>query len=138
MIPLSRAEKLSLATIAICLTLGPGASLATENRKFDEQLLKLDPTTRLEQTCDAEVLARINKDQKGFRVDKVIAYAFGDTEMGGDSLTAPGAVMRSRGDWYRLSYKCVTGPRHLDAQELSYQIGAKVPREDWEQYSLYN
>lgn len=128
-----------VARIAFAVVaLAPFAAQATENRKLDEQLLKLDPATRLEQTCDAEVLMRINREQKDFRVDKVIAYTFGETKAGGNSLTAPGAVLRSHGDWYHLAYECETGPRHLDAQQLHYRIGAKVPKEDWEQYSLYN
>ncbi|TIS12908.1 MAG: DUF930 domain-containing protein, partial [Mesorhizobium sp.] len=39
-------------------------------------LLKLDPQTRLEQRCDAEVLDRISHDDRKFKADRVVAYAF--------------------------------------------------------------
>ena len=45
-------------------------------------LLALDPETRLEQRCDAEVADRIANDDKRFDPDKVIAYATRGAEAG--------------------------------------------------------
>ena len=112
--------------------------MALDDARMNKQLLKLDPQTRLEQTCDTEVMLRLNKDKRSYSVDKVIAYAFKDTTFGKDAISAPGAVFRSRGEWYHLAYKCVTGPQHLDAQSLNYRIGGKVPKEQWETYYLYD
>lgn len=102
-----------------------------------KQLMRLEPTARLEQTCDTELMLRLNKEHK-LRVDKVIAYTFSDPSYKGDSIKAPGASFRARGDWYHLSYECRTGPRRLDVQALRYEIGDKIEREDWKKYSLYN
>ncbi|PWW02277.1 uncharacterized protein DUF930 [Hoeflea marina] len=99
--------------------------------------LKLDPATRLEQTCDTEVMRLINREET-FNVDKVIAYTFDDTIVRRNAIKAPGAVFRSRGDWYRLSFDCVTGPQHLNARALDYKIGAKIPRSSWQDYYLYD
>jgi hypothetical protein len=55
---------------------------ALQDERLNGQLLKLDPATRLEQTCDTEVMLRINREIRKFRVDKVIAYAFGETIIG--------------------------------------------------------
>lgn len=103
-----------------------------------KQLEKLDPATRLEQSCDTEAMSRINKDETGYKPDKVIAYTFKDPVPSDDKLEAPGAVFRSKGDWYHLSYTCITGPQHMNVRELSYKIGEKVPREKWEKYYLYD
>jgi len=103
-----------------------------------KQLEKLDPATRLEQSCDTEAMSRINKDDTGYKPDKVIAYTFKDPVPGDDRLEAPGAVFRSKGDWYHLSYTCITGPQHMNVRELDYKIGEKVPKEKWEKYYLYD
>lgn len=114
------------------------AASALNDDRLNGQLMKLDPDTRLEQTCDTEVMFRINRDHPKFSVDKVIAYAFGDTSSNDNLFKAPGAVLRSRGQWYRLNYVCMTGPRHLDAHELKYEIGPVVPRSKWQKHYLYD
>ncbi|KQV63985.1 DUF930 domain-containing protein [Rhizobium sp. Root1220] len=103
-----------------------------------KQLEKLDPSTRLEQSCDTEAMSRINNDKTGYRPDKVIAYTFKDPVASDDRIDAPGAVFRSKGDWYHLSYTCITGPQHINVRELEYKIGEKVPREKWAGYYLYD
>lgn len=120
------------------LAISVAPARALDNEGLNEQLLKLDPKTRLEQTCDAEVMTRINRDEKDFRVDKVIAYTFSEPVMEKDAIHARGAVFRSHGSWYRLAYDCRTGPRHLDARTLIYRIGSEVPRQDWDRYFLYD
>ncbi|MGO4440535.1 DUF930 domain-containing protein [Rhizobium sp. RAF56] len=103
-----------------------------------KQLQKLDPEERLEQSCDTEAMKRIAQEKTGFRPDKVIAYTFHDPALGEDSIKAPGAVFRSGGDWYHLSYDCVTGPKHMNVRSLSFEIGQKVPREEWAEHYLYD
>ena len=101
------------------------------------QFKKLDPQTRLEQRCDTEAMERINKDDSGFRPDKVIAYSFGEPLYDTNQIKAPGAVFRSKGEWYRLKFKCVTGPDHIEVLSLKYKIGEQVPREQWDGHYLY-
>ncbi|MCL6709576.1 DUF930 domain-containing protein [Pseudomonas sp. R2.Fl] len=102
------------------------------------QLEALTPEERLEQRCDIEAMDRIREEQDGFRPDKVIAYTFSDPEVADTSIRAPGAVFRSKGEWYRLKYKCETGPSQLKVKSFKYKIGSIVPREDWQRYYLYN
>ena len=128
-------QLIALAIIAPCAASG---AMALNDERLNRQLLKLDPQTRLEQTCDTEVMLRINRDRNSFKVDKVIAYAIKDPVVRKYSIKAPGAVFRSRGDWYRLSFDCTTGPRRLDAQSLHYEIGSKIPKSDWRKLNLYD
>src|SRR5436309_1329682 len=101
-------------------------------------LLKLDPQTRLEQRCDAEVLDRITNDDHKYKADRVVAYAFAAPEMGADAIRSPGAAFRSKGQWYRLKFKCETAPDHMEVLQLRYRIGDEVPEGDWQKYHLYN
>jgi hypothetical protein len=101
-------------------------------------LLKLDPETRLEQRCDAEVLDRITHDDPRYKADRVVAYAFATPEMEKDSIRSPGAAFRSKGEWYRLKFKCLTAPDQMTVLELRYKIGDAVPKEDWAKYNLYD
>jgi hypothetical protein len=126
-----------VAALAIW-ALGAPAAMALDDARLNRQLLRLDLETRLEQTCDMEIMHRINREHKKFNVDKVIAYTFKNPISAKNVITAPGAVLRSRGDWYRLQFKCVTGPRHLNAHSMQYRIGSKIPRSRWHEYDLYD
>lgn len=127
-----------LGLVMICGYASTIPAVALDDARLKQQLLKLDPETRLEQTCDTEVMLRIGQEQNFPDVDRVVAYAFGDPTFGKNSITAPGAAFRRGGAWYHLSYDCTTGPRHLDAHSLHYKIGAKVPRKEWGEHDLYD
>lgn len=102
------------------------------------QLERLTPEERLEQRCDIEAMDRIGGGKGGFRPDKVIAYAFGDPKLDGTTLKTKGAVFRSKGEWYRLSYKCVASDDRLEVNAFKYKIGDQVPHEDWAAHYLYD
>jgi hypothetical protein len=130
-------SKSRLAAGAIVLLAAwPLAAHAVDTR-IKAQLLKLDPKTRLEQACDTEAMIRIRHDG-GYRPDKVIAYTFRDPVYGEDSIKAPGAVFRSGGQWYHLSYSCQTGPKHIHVRDFAYEVGNRISRESWGKYYLYD
>lgn len=103
-----------------------------------QQLLRLDPQTRLEQLCDHETMMSIGRDRNPYSPDKVVAYTFGEPLMSDEMVEARGAVFRSRGDWYRLSFRCKADVEHVEVWSLRYEIGEKVPREKWNKYNLYD
>ncbi len=102
------------------------------------QLEKLTPEERLEQRCDIEAMDKISGDKGGFRPDKVIAYAFGDPKLDGTTFKTKGAVFRSKGEWYRLSYKCEASEDRLEVNGFKYRIGEQVPHEEWAAHYLYD
>lgn len=128
--------------LRLIAVLVPAVCLATSAFAVDaaikQQLEKLDPSERMEQSCDTEAMRKIAADKGGFRPDKVIAYTFSDPAMGDDTIKAPGAVFRSSGEWYHLSYDCVTGPKHINVRSLTYAIGEKVPHDEWTKHYLYD
>jgi Domain of Unknown Function (DUF930) len=101
------------------------------DQKMLSQIKRLAPRDQLEQRCDTEGMAKV----KG---DKVIAYTFSDPHYRKAHIDAPGAVFRRSGEWYRLSYSCTTSADHVDIVSFDYKIGSRVPREEWEQYQLYD
>lgn len=106
--------------------------------RLRSQLEKLTPEERLEQRCDMEAMDRIGDGKGGFRPDKVIAYAFGDPTLDGTTLKTKGAVFRSKGEWFRLSYKCEASADRLEVNAFRYKVGAIVPHEDWAAHYLYD
>lgn len=126
----------------LCLAVLASATLALPANAMDGALraglLKLDPQTRLEQRCDAEVLDRISHDDHKYKADRVVAYAFATPEMGPDAIRSPGAAFRSNGQWYRLKFKCQTAPDHMQVLDFRYRIGEEIPQADWAKYNLYD
>ncbi|RVC60369.1 DUF930 domain-containing protein [Mesorhizobium sp. M4B.F.Ca.ET.088.02.2.1] len=126
----------------LCLLVLASLTLAWPAKAMDNALraglLKLDPQTRLEQRCDAEVLDRITHDDKNFKADRVVAYAFATPEMSADAIRSQGAAFRSKGQWYRLKFKCQTAPDHMQVLQLRYRIGEEIPETDWAKYNLYD
>jgi len=112
-------------------------STSAMDQRLVQQFEKLDPETRLEQRCDTEAMEQISADKTVYRPDKVIAYTFADPVMEDNAMKAPGAVFRSKGEWYRLKFKCSTGPDHIKVLSFKYKIGDVVPHDEWEQHYLY-
>jgi hypothetical protein len=130
------APAIVLISAAVCVaTVSPGYAMDSALRAG---LLKLDPKTRLEQRCDAEVLDRITQDNRRYRADRVVAYAFATPEMHKDSIRTSGAAFRSKGEWYRLKFKCKTAPDHMKVLKFHYKIGAQIPKDEWTRYNLYD
>jgi Domain of Unknown Function (DUF930) len=127
-----------LAIVSCCMAMFFAQSVFALDKAGNRQLEELSPAERMEQRCDVEAMNRIYKESKQFRPDKVIAYTFAKTKADGDSLSAPGAVFRSKGEWYHLKYTCVTSNDHLDVKSFSYQVGDEVPKASWSKYYLYN
>lgn len=128
---MNRLVCLALLTTA---TAGPAAAM---DQSLIRQFKKLDPQTRLEQRCDTEAMWKINADKTDYKPDKVIAYTFADPIVENDQIKAPGAVFRSKGEWYKLKYRCSTGPDHIEVLSFKYKIGDLIPREEWDAHYLY-
>lgn len=124
--------------LSITFALVAASSAQAMDSALRAGLLKLDPQTRLEQRCDAEVLDRISQDDHHYKADRVVAYAFATPEMHENSIRSPGAAFRSKGEWYRLKFKCKTAPDHMKVIKFRYKIGAQIPKDEWTRYNLYD
>ncbi|MBD9649143.1 DUF930 domain-containing protein [Ensifer sp. ENS09] len=126
--------KLLAYPLIFAATFSPALAM---DQSLVRQFKKLDPQTRLEQRCDTEAMERINADKSSFKPDKVIAYTFAEPVVKEDKMKAPGAVFRSKGEWYKLKFKCLTDAEHLDVLSFEYKIGELVPHESWDEFYLY-
>ncbi|HEY7383598.1 MAG TPA: DUF930 domain-containing protein [Beijerinckiaceae bacterium] len=118
-----------VAALGLILSSTPpsAAKPSLQQKKFDQQMLKLDLGTRVEQQCDARAGGVVSREHKGLRVDQVIAYAFSDPVIRGTEVTAPGAIVRSKGKWYRLSYRCRTTADGTGIEFFEHSLGPEVP-----------
>ncbi len=128
-------KKLCIAALAPLMLSFPAGAMDNALRAG---LMKLDPETRLEQRCDAEILDRITHDDHKYKADRVVAYAFATPEMKADAIRSTGAAFRSKGQWYRLKFKCQTAPDHMQVLNLRYRIGDEIPQAEWTKYNLYD
>lgn len=101
-------------------------------------ITRLAPEARIEQRCNVRAMGDISREHPGFAPDELVAYAFADPETDVDAQTirAPGAAVRSKGEWYHLSYRCQTTAEGLDVATFSYTLGEMVPRSEWEAHYL--
>jgi hypothetical protein len=105
-----------------------------DQNQQDRGLLKLDLATRVEQRCNERASSDLSRENRDLKVDRVIAYAFADTEVNGTEVVAPGAIARSKGKWYRLSFRCRTTADGLGIVSFEHDLGAEVP--GWDQDRL--
>lgn len=123
----------------MAFTLSTVSAAQALDARVVKQLNALAPDERREQRCGIEAMERIRKDGRGkFRPDKVISYTFSEPVDADNAVRAPGAVFRSRGNWYRLNFQCVTGEQGLKVRSFKYRIGSKIPRSRWEELYLYD
>lgn len=127
---------ISMASLGLALQYGHAHAYETSLRP---QFERLEPDTRLEEVCDTEVALRLNREQRGLAVDKVVSYTFRQViQEKNNKIVANGAAFRSRGKWFHLKFECQTGPKHMDVHMLTYTAGAEIPRSQWARHYLYD
>ncbi|WP_249225211.1 DUF930 domain-containing protein [Tardiphaga alba] len=127
-------KNFALGVLVAVGIVGVSPTLAKSSR--NDQMLKLDPATRVEQRCDARAMGIVGREHKGYRPDEFVAYAFAEPVIRGTQIKAPGGAIRSGGKWYRLAYVCETSSDGLEVKSFSYQLGAEVPRSEWDAHYL--
>lgn len=98
-------------------------------------LMTLGPQTRIEQACNIAAMESIQKETK-LAPEKMLAYAFGDTELNNLTFKAPNAAIRANRIWYRLSYICTTKDDYLTVESITTELGEVVPRSIWRKHHL--
>ncbi len=90
-------QKLSLGVVLVAGISGVLPAVAKSSRS--DQMLKLDPATRVEQRCDARAMGIVGREHKGYRPDEFVAYAFADPVMRGTHIKSTCGAIRSGGKW---------------------------------------
>ncbi|MGQ3674545.1 DUF930 domain-containing protein [Xanthobacter sp. TB0139] len=123
----------SLTTARMALMLGTTVAFgglcgtaALAAPRPDPMILRLSPSERVEQRCNAEAMGEISRKHRNMRPDSLVAYAFSDPKMSEASINAPGAAVRSRGRWYHLSYSCETSADGTAVRHFAYHLGNPI------------
>jgi hypothetical protein len=109
---------------------------APQSRKARDKLAMLAPDERVAQICDVEAMAQVGAWSKELKPDRVVAYAMADANLSANSFTADGAALHSKGDWYRLRFKCDLTPDRKKVAGFKFLLGDPIPKKDWADHSL--
>lgn len=88
------------------------------------------------QLCNIEALEQIKAAKPEFAPDTLVAYAFGDMNVAGGILTAPGAAFRSRRRWWNVSLRCAVAPDYTAVTAFEFTLGDEIPKDEWEEHYL--
>ncbi len=123
--------------IALILVSGPVSASDKRQKHLENMLRRLDPSTRLEQVCDAAAMSYIAREHKEFRIDRSVVSALGEPRVKGHTLAGKGGAFRSRGKWYQYSFTCQATPDRLRVISFEYKLGDEIPEAQWSQHGLY-
>lgn len=132
---MTQSSKLAAAGLSALFLATPAAAGQAPDAR-DRLMMKVELGTRIEQRCDARAGGEISRHHPGFEPDKVIAYAFSDSQIQGTEVVANGAVVRSRGRWYRLSFRCRTTADGLGIVAFEHTLGPEI--HGWDMSKLYH
>ncbi|SFU07091.1 protein of unknown function [Pseudovibrio denitrificans] len=110
---------------------------APENKELKESLVLFDPSDQREQLCNLEVMEQIHLWNESFNPERVVAFAYKDPVVFGDTVTAEGAAFRSKGEWYHLAYRCTWNPTTNLVTALEFLSGDLIPHSEWEDHFLF-
>jgi hypothetical protein len=127
-----------LAAFLLPFVLFPLSPAHAMDARARASLLSLGAHERLEQACDVRVMEKIKADKtRHYLPDRAVADVTAHSKVRGNSIDAPGAAFRSRGQWYKLSFKCTTAGDHIKVLSATYKIGSKIPSRLWPRYGLW-
>ena len=110
--------------------------ILAEDRKIAEALPTLGADERVIQLCNIEALEQIRAAKPEFAPDTLVAYAFGDMNVAGGVLTAPGGAFRSRRKWWNVSLKCAVAADYSAVTAFEFTLGDEIPEAEWDAHSL--
>jgi hypothetical protein len=104
---------------------------------FDQALLKLEPEERSHQACIIKGLDVVRRDPRLRRADRMKTSIFSRAILNGTLLTAKGGAVRANSRWYGLSFTCNLTPDYMKATSFSFELGAEIPKQRWDEYGLW-
>jgi hypothetical protein len=125
------------SVVWLAVSAAPVLAQDRHQKNLEHMLKRLDPSTRLEQVCDAEAMKQIGRDHREFRIDRSVVSAIMEPRVKGDTLSGKGAAFRSRGKWYQYAFTCQATPDRLRVLSFQYKLGDEIPEAQWSQHGLY-
>jgi predicted outer membrane repeat protein len=102
-----------------------------------DQLAKLDPEERAHQACAIKGLEAIKHDKKLPGADRLKTSIFARATFLNNEVTTKGGAVKAHDHWYRLKFDCTVTADQMKAIAFTYEIGAEIPKSDWENLGLW-
>jgi Domain of Unknown Function (DUF930) len=123
----------ALAAAAGCALVSMRATAGS----IKDQLAKLDPEERAHQACVIKGIDTIKHDRKLPGAEGMKTSIFGRASFTGEVVTAKGGAVRAHNRWYKLAFNCTVTADQMKATAFTYEIGAEVPQDKWEDLGLW-
>lgn len=91
---------------------------------------------RMVQLCDLKAMDQIRRWRTDFQPERVVPYATAQEKITGTTIAANGAAFRSRGNWYRLKFRCELAGDGESVVGFEFLVGDLVPRTQWDELGL--
>jgi hypothetical protein len=104
---------------------------------LERSLMKLNPEERAHQTCAIKGLEVVRRDKRLSKADRLVPDTFKRAQFDGGIVSAKGAAVRANKHWYAMTFNCTLSPDHLKAVDFTFELGAEIPPERWEEVGLW-
>ena len=119
--------------VALAFFAAPHATAAG----IESSLAKLEPEERSHQACILKGLRDVAREPKLRRADRMKTSIFTPAVLKGNVLTAQGGAVRAKGQWYRLAFACTLTQDYMKATTFTFELGAEIPKGDWDRLGLW-
>ncbi|WP_348046041.1 DUF930 domain-containing protein [Devosia sp.] len=106
------------------------------NKEIRDTLPLLASDERIVQLCNIEALEQVHAWKPSLNPDTLVPYAFAETTVAGQTLTAEGGAIRDARQWYRFRFSCTASPDYQGVADFKFEVGELIPPEQWEAHSL--
>ena len=111
--------------------------LAAQAGSINDQLMKLDPEERAHQVCVIKGVDTLRRDGKLPKADRIKTSITGRAAFTGTQVATKGGAVRAKAHWYALKFKCDVTPDQMKALTFTYEVGAEIPENKWEDLGLW-
>jgi hypothetical protein len=105
---------------------------------IDNALMKLGPEERARQACIIKGIETVRRDKRLSQADRMKTSILRPAEFTGTLVTATGGAVRMAHHWYALKFTCEVTNDQMKAKSFTFELGAEIPKEKWEDYGLWD
>lgn len=95
-------------------------------------LMKAYGDERWVQLCNLEALEQLANSGLEMEPVSVLSHIREPMTLKGNQITALGAAVFSKGNWFDLQFECWVKKDTLELADFAFQLGKKIPRAHWE------
>lgn len=104
---------------------------------MEQTLMKLEPEERAHQVCILRGMDTLKRAKKLKKIDRLKTSILSRATFDGSTVVAKGAAVRADGHWYQLKFTCAVGEQQMKATSFTYDLGAEIPEDRYEDLGLW-